>query len=731
MKKVLFFILIATSALAQTDYTHFVDPFIGTGGSGHTFPGPSMPFGMVQVSPDTRFAGVNGGSGYHYSDSRIYGFSHTHLSGTDHSDYCDIMLMPMLGAPRFESSEYAASFSKQNETASVGYYSVVLDPSKIKVELTATTRTAVQKYTFPKSNKACVILDLNHRDSLINGEINFTGDNEITGMRLSHSWADKQYVYFVIQFSKRFNKSGIMKGKTLTNDAKTAQGSSLKAYVSFETNEGEVIYARVGISAVSIDGARKNLDKEQTKWGFEKTVADNKAAWNKELSKIEIESRDSSVLRNFYTAMYHAMLAPNIYQDVDGKYRGRDLQIHEAKDFTYYTLFPLWDTYRALHPLLTLIDPKRTADFIRTFESQYVQGGAMPLSEVSGNETNTLSGYHAVSVVADAYAKGVEGFDKSQMMEAMLKIAGEGRADMRAYINQGYVSHHSVPASASRTLDYAYDDWCIAQYARVLDKNSQYASFIKRANNYSNLFDVKTNFILPSVNNSFVNITPSEVSDDYTAGNCWQSTFDVPHDLNGLMSLMGGEDNMVGKLDAFFTAQVQQSDKDHPASRTSIGQFDLGVVPCHHVPYIYDYVGKPWKTQEVVRHICSELYHDRPDGLSGNEGYGQMSAWYIFSSLGFYPVCPGRNQYALGSPIVDRATIHLDNGRIFTIATENNDPMSFYIESAWLSGVDDTKSFITFDEISTGGQLKLLMSPSPNMDRGTKDAQMPKSRIER
>ena len=731
MKKVLFFILIATKVCAQTDYCHFVDPFIGTGGSGHTFPGPAMPFGMVQASPDTRFAGVNGGSGYHYSDSRIYGFSQTHLSGSDHSDYCDIMLMPMIGTPRFESSEYAASFSKSNETASVGYYSVILDPSKIKVELTATTRSAIQKYTFPKSGKSTVILDLNHRDSLINGEININGDNEITGMRLSHSWADKQYVYFVIQFSKKFNKSGIMKGKALANDAKQAQGKSLKAYVSFETTEGEVIYVRVGISAVSIEGARKNLDKEQPKWGFEKVVADNKAAWNKELSKIEIESRDTSVMRNFYTAMYHAMLAPNIYQDVDGKYRGRDLQIHEAKDFNYYTLFPLWDTYRALHPLLTLIDPKRTSDFINTFAKQYEQGGTLPMCEIASNETNSLSGYHAVSVMTDALGKGVAGFDKSEIMESMLKMGGEGRTEMHAYINQGYVPHHSVPASVSKTLDYAYDDWCIAQYARVLDKNNEYSSFIKRANNYKNLYDPKTNFVKPSINNAFINLSPTEASDDYTSGNSWQNTFDVPHDLSGLMSLMGGKDNIAGKLDEFFTLQMPLSDKDHPAKQTSIGQFDLGVMACHHVPYIYDYIGKPWKTQEMVRRICSELYHDRPDGLSANEGYGQMSAWYIFSSLGFYPVCPGSNQYALGSPLVDKATIHLDNGRIFTITTENNDLMSFYIENAWLNGADDMKSYITFDEISTGGQLKLLMLPSPNMGRGTQDVQMPKSMIER
>ncbi|MBS1624555.1 MAG: GH92 family glycosyl hydrolase, partial [Bacteroidetes bacterium] len=397
MKQLLFCLLIATSAFAQKDYTQYVDPFVGTGGHGHTFPGPTMPFGMVQVGPDTRLKTWDGCSGYHYSDSKIFGFSHTHLSGTGCSDYGDVLLVPEVGKPKFKSSQYAQGFDKKNEKASVGYYSVEL-ANKVKVELTATTRAALHRYTFPKAAQADIVLDLNHRDELKYGEVNFNGNSEITGARISHAWADSQIVYFVIQFSKPFKKFGISNGPVLHEGMRSMSDTHLKGYVSFETNEGEAIYARVGISAVSIDGAKKNLEAELDNWDFDKTVAATKEAWNKELGKIEIQSTDPAVMRTFYSAMYHAMIPPNIYQDVDGQYRGRDLAVHEAKNFNYYTVFSLWDTYRALHPLLTLIDKKRSSDFINTFTTQYEQGGLLPVWELSACETNCMIGYHAVPV---------------------------------------------------------------------------------------------------------------------------------------------------------------------------------------------------------------------------------------------------------------------------------------------------------------------------------------------
>lgn len=379
MKKLLLFLLIAQTISAQRDLTQFVDPFIGTGGHGHTFPGPTMPFGMVQLSPDTRLTGWDGCSGYHYSDTKVYGFSHTHLSGTGCSDYGDVLLMPTTGKPKLTHKGYASTFSKQKEKASVGYYSVLLDKYKIKAELTATTRVGLHKYTFPKSSQSNIILDLNHRDEVKWGEININGDNEITGMRLSHGWADSQYVYFVLRFSKPFKKFGISNGTGVRNGQRKSSDSVLKSYVSFETAEGETILVKVGISAVSIEGARQNMEAELSGWDFDKVLSDNKAAWNKELGKIEVESKDPAVMRTFYSALYHAMIPPNTYQDIDGKYRGRDLAVHEVKSFNYYTVFSLWDTYRALHPLFTIIDKKRSSDFINTFITQYEQGGILPV----------------------------------------------------------------------------------------------------------------------------------------------------------------------------------------------------------------------------------------------------------------------------------------------------------------------------------------------------------------
>ena len=418
------FLFLAFLASAQTkDYTQYADPFVGTGDHGHTFPGPTMPFGMVQLSPDTRLKGWDGCSGYHYSDKVIYGFSHTHLSGTGCSDYGDVLLMPTVGKPQFKNTQYSSPFTHANEKASPGYYSVFLDKPKVKAELTVTKRTGLHKYTFPKSSSSNIILDLTHRDWAKQGEINITGNNEISGMRLSKAWANNQYVYFVIQFSKPFKQSGIVKANALAPGAKHDTGSFLKAYVTFETTEGEVIYAKVGISAVSIDGARKNLEAEQPGWDFDKLVSDAKTEWNKELSKIEIESGDKSVMRTFYSALYHSMTPPNLYQDVDGKYRGRDLKIHETKDFTYYTVFSLWDTYRAEHPLLTLIDRKRSLDFIKTFLMQYEQGGLLPVWELSSCETNCMIAYHCVPVITEAYMKGITDFDANKALEAMKKSA--------------------------------------------------------------------------------------------------------------------------------------------------------------------------------------------------------------------------------------------------------------------------------------------------------------------
>ena len=711
-------LLLFTSTLAAqpTDYSTFVDPFIGTGGHGHTFPGVTVPFGMMQLSPDTRLSGWDGCSGYHNSDNRIYGFSHTHLSGTGASDYCDILLMPTTGKPQLTNKKYSSLFRKENEKASAGYYSVVLDKSNIKVELASTIRTGLHKYTFPKSTSANVILDLTHRDRVKESDIAINGNTEITGKRVSANWANNQILYFVIQFSKPFVRS-----QTL---------GSLKASVSFETEEGEVIYAKIGMSAVSVEGARKNLEAEQTGFDLEKLRSDAKAAWNKELSKIEIESKDEHIMRTFYTALYHCMIAPNVYQDVDGKYRGRDFEIHETKDFTYYTVFSLWDTYRALHPLLTLIDKKRTSDFVNTFNKEFEEGGRLPVWELSSCETWCMIGYHAVPVIWEAYSKGVTGFDANKAYEAMKFSAMEDKNALKGYKANGYIKYMDDGQSVSRTLEYAYDDWCIAQMAKKLGKEEDYKYFIERAQYYKNVYDVTTGFMRPRNDGFLSPFDPFEVNHHYTEGNSWQYSFYVPQDLSGQMKLLGGKEKLAAFLDSLFSASTKLTGHKQPDITGLIGQYVHGNEPSHQIAYEYNYAGQPWKTQAMVRRIMTEMYRDQPDGLAGNEDCGQMSAWYIFSALGFYPVCPGSEQYAIGSPVVDNAVIKLENGKSFTIKTKNNNAQNVYIASAKLNGKDYTKSYISYEDISAGGILELEMSNTPNIKWGSGEQDVPVTKIE-
>ena len=730
MKQLLFLLFIATGAFAQSDFTQYVDPFVGTGGHGHTFPGPTMPFGMVQLSPDTRLSTWDGCSGYHYSDSKIFGFSHTHLSGTGCSDYGDVLLMPTLGKPKFKSKQYASPFSKANEKAYVGYYSVVLDNGKIKAELTATTRVGLHRYTFPKSDAANIILDLNHRDELKYGEINVNGNNELTGTRTSHAWADSQIVYFVIQFSKPFKKFGLSNGPILHEGLRKLSDTMLKSYVSFETSEGEAILVKVGISAVSIDGARKNLDAELPGWEFDKVVKDAKTAWNKELGKIEVQSTDASVIRTFYSAMYHAMIPPNIYQDVDGKYRGRDLQVHETKDFNYYTVFSLWDTYRALHPLLTLIDKKRSSDFVNTFITQYQQGGLLPVWELSACETNCMIGYHSVPVITEAYMKGVTGFDPNKALEAMKKSSMEDRNGLKDYKKYGYIKISAGHENVSRTLEYAYDDWCIAQFAKKLGKTEDYNYYIKRAQNYKNLYDPSTGFMRPMEGSFKSPFDPYEVDHNYTEGNAWQYSFYVPQDLSGQIKLMGGKAKLAEKLDSLFNTTSELHGHKQPDISGLIGQYAHGNEPSHQIAYEYNYAGQPWKTQAMIRRIDGEMYRDQPDGLSGNEDCGQMSAWYILSVVGFYPVCPGSDHYAIGSPLTDKAVMHLENGKSFTVKANNNTKANIYIQSAKLNGATYTKSFLTYDDISKGGEIEFEMGAAPNKNWGSADSDVPVTKID-
>jgi len=516
LKLILFLIIVTASVhlYAQIiDYTEYVNPFIGTGGHGHTYPGAAVPFGMVQLSPDTRLTGWDGCSAYHYSDSIIYGFSHTHLSGTGCSDYGDILLMPFVGTINLKNTECASSFNHKTETASPGYYSVFLDKYQVKVELTATKRAGFHKYTFSENKNAGIIIDLQHRDEVIDSYIEVVNNNEIKGMRRSKAWAADQYVYFVVKFSKPFDSYGIALNDSIKNYIKKGEGKNVKAYFTFKTKKNEVVYAKIGISAVSTDGAYKNLDTEISEWNFEQIKSNAKAEWNKELSKIEVDGGSKEQTTVFYTSLYHAMLNPNIYSDVDGQFRGTDLKIHQAKGFDYYTVFSLWDTYRAEHPLFTIIDQKRTSDFINTFINQYSYGGILPVWELSGNETNCMIGYHAISVIADAFIKGITGFDALKALEAMKYSAELDKYGLACYKKNGFITSDIESESVSRTLEYAYDDWCIAQMALKLGKMNDYLTYIQRAQYYKNLYDSTTGFMRAKFNGAWYNpFEPVEVN---------------------------------------------------------------------------------------------------------------------------------------------------------------------------------------------------------------------------
>jgi predicted alpha-1,2-mannosidase len=727
-QKILFCVFVFSSFICfgQKDLAKYVNPFIGTGGHGHTFPGATVPFGMVQLSPDTRLSGWDGCSGYHYSDKVIYGFSHTHLSGTGCSDYGDILLMPTIGKPKFGHKNYSSSFKKENEKASAGYYSVFLEKPKIKVELTATTRTGLHKYTFPKSSASNIILDLTHRDMVKHGEVSIVGNNEINGKRISTAWANNQILFYVIQFSKPFVRSGIVKANVANESLKHDTGSLLKAFVSFNTEEGEVIYARVGISAVSVENARKNLEQELPDFDFEKVKNNAAFAWNNELNKIDVESNDEASKQKFYTAFYHCMVSPNIYMDVDGSYRGRDFKAHQTSSFNYYTVFSLWDTYRALHPLLTLVDKKRTSDFINTFITQFEQGGRLPVWELSSCETDCMIGYHAIPVIAEAFMKDVKNFDQEKAYAAMKNSAMEDRNGLRSYKENGYIKYMGEGQNVSRTLEYAYDDWCIAMVAKKLGKTEDYNYFTKRALSYRNLFDPSTGFMRPKQDAFLSPFDPYRVDHNYTEGNAWQYSFYVPQDISGQMNLLGGKEKLASFLDSLFNTSSKLTGHKQPDITGMIGQYVHGNEPSHQIAYEYNYAGQPWKTQAMTRRIMNEMYHAAPDGLAGNEDCGQMSAWYVMSALGFYAVCPGGSQYAIGSPIFSNATIRLENQKQFTVKTSGD---GAYIQSALLNGASYNKSYLEYNDINNGGIIEFTMGSKPNENWGSGATEVPVTKI--
>ena len=731
MKKsisVILFCLLSASIYCQGDPASFVNPFIGTGGHGHTYPGVCLPFGMVQVSPDTRLTGWDGCSGYHFSDTIVYGFSHTHLSGTGCSDYCDVLLIPTTGDIKWSQTEYASGFSHKNEMATAGYYSTILNKYNIKVELTATKRVGFHKYSYPPSKTSNVIIDLKHRDEVLESYIKVTGKNELRGYRFSKDWAENQQVYFVIRFSKDFDKYGLS-DLNQNLPGTEAKGKGIKAFVTFNTMDNSPVLVKVGISAVSMEGALLNLEKELPEWDFDVTRSKARKAWDSELSKILVEGEpeDKSI---FYTSLYHSMLCPNLYMDVDGQYRGRDMKIHKAEGFDYYTVFSLWDTYRAEHPLMTIIDHKRTVDYIKTFIRQYEEGGRLPIWELSGNETFCMIGYHSVPVIADAYLKGMTGFDINKAFAAMKHSATENRSGIHEYMKYGYVPADMEHESVSKTLEYAYDDWCISEVAKKIKKFDDYKTYLRRAQSYKNVFDPTTGFMRPRINGGWYSpFDPTEVNNHYTEANSWQYSFYVPQDIAGLSRLQGGTGKLNAKLDEMFTTENKLSGRDQSDITGLIGQYAHGNEPSHHMTYLYDYTGEPWKTQERVHQVLSNFYTSKPDGLIGNEDCGQMSAWYVLSAMGFYQVCPGTQEYAIGTPQFDQVKIRLENGKVFTIKANQRDASHYYIQSATLNGKEYTKSFIHHSDIMAGGALVFEMGSKPNKSWGSAPADRPVSEI--
>ncbi len=753
---------LAGSGATKKNLTDYVNPFLGTNDHGHTFPGAALPGGMVQLGPDTDIKGWDWCSGYHYSDNSIMGFSHLHRSGMGAGDWGDIMLMPTNGKLKIEPGAkdkpgegYRSAFSHQEEAASPGYYSVNLKDYGIRAELTVTERAGFHKYTFPKSDASHILIDMKHGigDLCTDAQIKILNNNEIEGHRASNGFVKKQNVYFCAKFSKPFKSFGTWNKSDIKSESGEESGAQIGAYVNYVTSENETIEVKVGISYTSIEEARLNLDKEIPHWDFDKVKENAHLKWDNALNKIEVqmdkgndETCRKQKLTTFYTALYHSLLFPATFSDADGSYTGLDHVVHTAKDFTYRSDFSLWDTFRAEMPLLTLIDPKRSNEAINTMIAQYEQGGWMPTPQQFGNSyTNDMIGDHPVVVILDAWRKGIRNFDLEKAYQAVRKNAMEtppsdhpskGRRALEVYIKYGYLPYTEIRESVSRTLEYAFNDWCVAQLAKELGKTDDYDLFMKRASNYKNVIDVSTGFARPKDSNgSWLSpFDPKFIGQGkdrhYTEANAWQYTWFVPHDVQGLINLEGGREKFVEKLDSLFTTG---SDIHSTVSDVTglIGQYAHGNEPSHHTIYLYNYACVPWKTQNMVRKAMDDLYSDGPAGLCGNEDMGQMSAWYVLSAMGFYPVAPGQNVYSIGSPEFSRVVIHLNKefnkANEFVVEARNNSKENKYIQSATLNGQTLDKPWFDHAVIKNGGKLIFLMGPEPNKNWGREQGAVPPS----
>ncbi len=700
--------------IEKFDAKAFVNPFIGTGGHGHTFPGATLPFGMVQLSPDTRLDGWDGCSGYHNSDSIIYGFSHTHLSGTGVSDYGDVLLMPGKGTVHFSNSiskdaeaSYPSVFKKETEVARPGYYEVLLEKHQIEARLTLTKRVGIHQYQFNSIGPVHVLIDLNHRDQLLSDSMAQISADEIVGHRISKAWAEKQRIYFSLK-------------SNLEIDSISFDSTRKKAALHY-TIADDPLMIKLAISAVSISGAQKNRKAEAPHWNFEEYLKSAENTWNDLLSKIRIEDQDNEKKTIFYTAMYHSFIAPNVFSDVDHQFRGMDKKVHQGKE-EIHTVFSLWDTFRATHPLYNLLIPSKNESFIRTFMSQYETGGILPIWELAGNYTGCMIGYHSIPVIVDAYLKGNQNFDAEKALEAMVHSAKQNHLGLKSYKKKGFIAIGDESESVSKTLEYAYDDWCIAQMAEALEKDEIHQEFIQRAQNYRNIFNPENGFMQGKMNGAFSNgFDPAEVNFNFTEANSWQYSSFVPQDIQGLVDLYGGKIQFEKHLDLLFETEMVLSGRHQVDITGLIGQYAHGNEPSHHMAYLYNYIGKAHKSQERVNQIIEEMYQNAPDGLSGNEDCGQMSSWYVWSSLGMYPVSPGIPYYAIAAPQFESASIALENGKVFRVKTENGGEGNSFIQSAQLNGEEFNRTYITHEEITRGGELVFQMGKEANEDWGRED----------
>jgi len=741
-----------TDTSIQKDYCQYVNPLVGTLGEGNTYPGPQVPFGMVQLSPDTEKWNWGAASGYEYSDSTIYGFSMTHLHGTGIPDMGDILFMPTVGKLHIRSGEkdlseegYLSSFSHDNEISEVNYYSVLLDDYDVKAELTAANRAGLMRYTFPKTDSAHIVLDLSHvlRHKVIWSNVRVEDEVTITGMHQVKGWAKERYVYFAAKFSRPFDNTRIFSnGKEEKYDSyKTyrfrssieSAGPDIQFVADYQTKDSEQIMVKVGISAISTSNAMENLNAEIPNWNFENIKNKGKTLWNKELAKFEVEGSKEQK-ETFYTAAYHAFMSPTNYFDVDRTYRGLDQNIHTAEGFDNYTVFSLWDTYRATHPLFCLTQADRNANMIQSMLKHYEQSpdNLLPIWSFWNNETWCMIGYHAVPVIVDAYFKGVQGIDWELAYQACIHSATHPEYDAtQEYENLGYVPYDLENESVSKTLEYAYDDYCIARMAKAMGKIEDYHRFSKRAMAYQNLFDSEIGWMRPkdSKGEWLPDFEPHffKHMGAFTEGTTWQYTWTVPHDVQGLINLYGGNENFTNKLDAVFANKKGKDYLGVDDIHGRIGDYWHGNEPSHHISYLYSYAGQAWKTQELTRKIIETQYGNQPGSLCGNDDCGQMSAWYIFNAMGFYPVCPGSDQYVLTSPAVPYVKMNMSNGNSLEVIAKNYSKENVYIQSVKINGVDWNKSWFNYTDIVNGGTIEFVLGDVINKGFASTDSTRPPS----